>query len=99
MGNLAEGFSEVQITTEASFAHHQIYIDENPVRAGLARSAEEYPYCSTYLKKRKAEAKSRKMINHFAVRLKSYPVTCCGPGASFRSRRKAFFSAWVGMAS
>jgi len=53
-----KGFSEVQITTEASFVHHQNYIDENPVRAGLARSAEEYPYCSTYLKKRKAAAKA-----------------------------------------
>ena len=37
MGVLAEGFSEVQITTEASFIHHQNYIDENPVKAGLAR--------------------------------------------------------------
>jgi len=55
-----KGFSEVQILTEASFIHHQNYIDENPVRAGLARSAEEYPYCSTYLKKRKAAAKAGK---------------------------------------
>jgi len=53
-----KGFSEVQITTEASFIHHQGYIDDNPVKAGLARSAEEYPYCSTYLKKRKAAAKA-----------------------------------------
>jgi len=29
-----KGFSEVQITTEASFVHHQNYIDENPVKAG-----------------------------------------------------------------
>jgi putative transposase len=55
-----KGFSEVQILTEASFIHHQNYIDENPVRAGLARSAEEYPYCSTYLKKKKAAAKAGK---------------------------------------
>jgi len=48
-----KGFSEVQITTEESFIHHQNYIDENPVKAGLARSAEEYPYCSTYLKQKK----------------------------------------------
>ena len=53
-----KGFSEVQITTEASFKQHQHYIDQNPVRAGLARSAEEYPYCSTFLKKKKAAAKA-----------------------------------------
>jgi putative transposase len=51
-----KGFSEVQVTTEASFAQHQTYIDENPVKAGLARSAEEYPYCSTFLKKNKTAA-------------------------------------------
>lgn len=50
-----KGFSEVQILTEASFVYHQNYIDENPVKAGLARSAEQYPYCSTYLKKKKKE--------------------------------------------
>lgn len=48
-----KGFSEVQVTTEQSFVQHQLYIDDNPVKAGLARSAEEYPYCSTYLKKQK----------------------------------------------
>jgi putative transposase len=55
-----KGFSEVQITTETSFIYHQNYINENPVRAGLARSAEEYPYCSAYLKKQKAAAKAGK---------------------------------------
>jgi putative transposase len=54
------GFSEVPITTEASFIQHQKYIDENPVKAGLAKSAEEYPYCSAYLKKKKALAKTKK---------------------------------------
>lgn len=55
-----KGFLEVQILTADSFIHHQNYIDENPVRGGLARSAIEYPYCSTYLKKKKAEAKAGK---------------------------------------
>ncbi len=56
-----KGFSEAQILTlEDSFVRHQNYIDENPVKAGLARSAEEYPYCSTYLKKQKAAAKAGK---------------------------------------
>jgi len=54
-----KGFSEVQITTEASFIHHQNYIDENPVKAGLARSAEEYPYSSAYLKKKKKAAAAK----------------------------------------
>jgi len=31
-----KGFSEVQILTEDSFVQHQNYIDENPVKAGLA---------------------------------------------------------------
>lgn len=47
------GFSEVQILNEESFVQHQNYIDENPVKASLARSADEYPYCSTFLKKKK----------------------------------------------
>jgi putative transposase len=51
-----KGFSEVQVLTEESFIRHQEYIDENPVKAGLARSADEYPFCSTYLKKQKAAA-------------------------------------------
>lgn len=51
-----KGFSEVQVSTEESFIRHQHYIDQNPVKAGLAPSAEEYPYCSTFLKKRKAAA-------------------------------------------
>jgi putative transposase len=48
-----KGFSEVQILSEESFIQHQNCIDENPVRAGLARSADKYPYCSTFLKKKK----------------------------------------------
>jgi putative transposase len=55
-----KGFSEVQVTTEESFIDHQNYIDDNPVKAGLARSAREYPYCSAYLKKKKAAAKAGK---------------------------------------
>jgi putative transposase len=51
-----KGFSEVQVLSEDSFIRHQEYIDQNPVKKGLARSAEEYPYSSTYLKKQKAAA-------------------------------------------
>jgi hypothetical protein len=47
------GFSDVRIADEKSFQQHREYIDNNPVKAGLARSPEEYPYGSAYLKKRK----------------------------------------------
>ncbi len=47
------GFSEVRILDRASFLAHCEYIDDNPVRVGLADSAENYPYCSAYLRKRK----------------------------------------------
>jgi hypothetical protein len=33
---------------------HREYIAANPRRAGLADSAEEYPYCFLYLAKKKA---------------------------------------------
>ncbi|HKW76461.1 MAG TPA: transposase [Terriglobales bacterium] len=51
-----KGFSEVQVVTEESFIQHQLYIDENAVKEGLARSAGEYPYCSTFLKMQKLAA-------------------------------------------
>jgi putative transposase len=47
------GFSEVRVLDRASFLRHREYIDDNPVRAGLADSAENYPYCSAYLRKQK----------------------------------------------
>lgn len=48
------GFSDVRITDEQSFNQHKEYIDRNPVMAGLADKAEEYPYGSACLRKRKA---------------------------------------------
>jgi putative transposase len=47
------GFSEVRVNDRKSFIAHKEYIDDNPVKAGLAAIAEEYPYCSAYLRKRK----------------------------------------------
>ncbi len=47
------GFSDVRVLDRKSYLAHKKYIDENPVKAGLARSAEEYPYCSAYLRKKK----------------------------------------------
>jgi len=47
------GFSDVRIEDEGSFEEHRKYIDNNPVKAGLANSPEEYPSGSAYLKKKK----------------------------------------------
>jgi putative transposase len=48
------GFSEVRIVDQESFLRHREYIAANPVKAGLAEGPEQYPYCFTYLVKRKA---------------------------------------------
>jgi putative transposase len=47
------GFSEVRVLDRKSYLAHKKYIDENPVKAGLAKTAEEYPYCSAYFRKKK----------------------------------------------
>ncbi|HEY1939826.1 MAG TPA: transposase [Candidatus Angelobacter sp.] len=47
------GYSEVRVLDRRSYLAHKKYIDENPVKAGLAKSAEEYPYCSAYFRKKK----------------------------------------------
>jgi putative transposase len=49
------GFADVRITDERSFRAHQEYLYDNPVKGGLAKSAEEYPYCSAFFKKRKKD--------------------------------------------
>jgi putative transposase len=47
------GFSDVRIVDDRSFQEHREYIENNPVRAGLANSPEEYPFGSAHLKKHK----------------------------------------------
>jgi len=49
------GFTEVQVMNKQSFEAHRAYIGENPVKAGLAANAEEYPFCFRYLAGRKKE--------------------------------------------
>ncbi len=49
------GFSDVQIRDDAAFRAHQTYIYNNPVKAGMARRAEEYPHGSLYLRKVKEQ--------------------------------------------
>lgn len=51
------GFTEEQVMNRESFDCRREYIGQNPVKAGLAASADEYPFCFRYLAKRKAEAK------------------------------------------
>jgi putative transposase len=49
------GFSEVRISDEQSFLQHREYIVQNPVKAGLVVTAEQYPYSFTYLAMKKAQ--------------------------------------------
>ena len=50
------GFSEVRVLDRKSYLAHKKYIDENPVKAGLAKDVGEYPYCSAYFRKKKSAA-------------------------------------------
>jgi putative transposase len=50
-----KGFSDFRITDQESLTRHVDYILANPVKAGYARSPEEYPYCSAYLRRLKRE--------------------------------------------
>jgi putative transposase len=48
------GFSEDRVGNRESFVQHREYIATNPVKAGLVDSPEKFPYCFTYLARRKA---------------------------------------------
>jgi putative transposase len=52
------GFTEEQVMNRESFDGHREYIAQNPVKAGLAASTEEFPFCFLHLAKRKAEMKN-----------------------------------------
>ena len=52
------GFTEVQVMNGESFEKHRQYIAQNPVKAGIAPSADEFPFCFRYLAKMKSEAKT-----------------------------------------
>ena len=57
------GYSDVQILDDQSFQQHRDYIENNPVKAGLANSPEEYPFGTAYLKKQKhAGAKAQGLL-------------------------------------
>ena len=56
------GFSDVRVEDREIFLRYRDYIAENPVRKGLVRSPEEFPYCFTYLAERKvARAKAQSL--------------------------------------
>ena len=67
------GFTEAQVMNPESFARHSEHIAQNPVKAGIVASADEFPFCFRYLTKRKAEAKIR-----FVARLKPCPCYKAG---------------------
>ncbi len=48
------GFWELRVEDEASFARHQEYIAQNPVRRGLVDRANDFPFCFEYLARQKA---------------------------------------------
>lgn len=52
------GFSDERVWDRESFVRHRKYIDDNPVKAGLADSAENYPYCSAYFRKKKKTSRA-----------------------------------------
>ena len=47
------GFSETRADTEESIAQYREYIAQNPIKAGLAETAGEYPYCYGHLAMKK----------------------------------------------
>jgi len=48
------GFTEMQVVNWESFLQHRTYIAMNPVKAGLAESPEQYPFCFEFLARQKS---------------------------------------------
>ena len=49
------GFSEARVNDRQSWLQYREYIAQNPVKAGLVDSSQQYPYSYTYLASRKAQ--------------------------------------------
>ena len=62
------GFSEVRISDGQSFLQHREYIVQNPVKAGLVDTAEQYPYSYTYRAKKKAQGIKSKSLLDLSLR-------------------------------
>ena len=50
------GFSDHRVQDAESFANHRVYIAQNPVKAGLAASPDEFPWCFRSLAREKAQS-------------------------------------------
>jgi putative transposase len=49
-------FKEHRIKDEQDYIHHLHYIEQNPVRAGLSPTAEQFPYSSTSSQQQQTDA-------------------------------------------
>jgi putative transposase len=49
------GFAEVQVMNQQNFEAHRAYIAENPIKAGLVASTEEYSFCFCSQARKKRE--------------------------------------------
>ncbi|MGB8259846.1 MAG: transposase [Terracidiphilus sp.] len=58
------GYSDVLVDNEVSFEQHREYIANNPVKAGLVQSPDEYPYGSLFLKKQKHAGAKAQVLEH-----------------------------------
>src|ERR1700722_5741825 len=77
------GFSDVRIDDEWAMKQHHEYIAQNPVKAGLAGAAEEYPFCFDFLKRQKdAGAKAHSMGASDGTRPRGCPESC--PDSGYR---------------
>jgi hypothetical protein len=47
------GFTDEVVADEESEKRHRHYIEQNPIKAGVANSVDEYPFGSAFLKKQK----------------------------------------------
>jgi putative transposase len=47
------GFSDHRVHDAESFANHRVYIAQNPVKAGLTDSPDEFPWCFRSLARQK----------------------------------------------
>ena len=57
------GYSDVRVLDDQSFQKHREYIENNPVKAGLASRPDEYRFGTAYLKKQKhAGAKAQTIL-------------------------------------
>ncbi|HUB52368.1 MAG TPA: transposase [Terracidiphilus sp.] len=57
------GYSDVRIVDDQGYEQHRQYINQNPVRAGLADSPESYQYGTTYLKMTRKNAGAKAPIS------------------------------------